>query len=330
MLYSEYCYEKYFCNGSRISDHPMDQPTLQGIIPIVITPFDVNGRLDENSLRRVVRFELESEINGLGVGGFASEAYKLTDDERRRCAEIVAQEVNGRLPLIIGLAPGSTETAVVQAEFYATLHPTALMTLPPATMKLDEHAIVDFYVEFGNASPVPVMVQQSPHIQGYSGCLLKPESLARIAQRCPNVQYFKIEGPGSARRISALRSRVREDVGLFGGVGGIALRDELREGAAGLLPGVGFNEFFIDVWRAWKENDLLAVETILGQAQEVVEAVSGNGHEYSLHARKFLLQRVGIIDHIYVRRPTIRPEPAALDALGWLVDSLGLRISRRQ
>ena len=308
----------------------MDQPVLQGIIPIVITPFDAEGRLDENSLRQVVRFELDGDINGLGVGGFASEAYKLTDSERKRCAEIVAEEVSGRIPLIIGIAPGSTEAAIAQAESYAALRPAALMTLPPSIMKMDEHAIVDFYVELGNASPVPVMVQQSPHIQGYSGCLMKPESLARIAQRCPNVQYFKIEGPGSARRLGALRSRVRPDVGLFGGVGGIALGEELREGAIGLLPGVGFNEFFVDVWKAWKENDLLAVETILGQAQTLVEAVSGSGHEFSLHARKFLLQRVGIIDHAYVRRPTTRPEPAALDALGWLVDSLGLRISRRQ
>jgi len=306
----------------------MDQPTLQGIFPIVITPFDAEGRVDENSLRKVVRFELEGSIDGIGVGGFASEAYKLTDQERMHCAEIVAEEVNGQKPLIIGIAPGSTEAAIEQARFYETFRPAALMTLPPAIMKTDDYLIVDHYVELGNACETPIMVQQSPHIQGYSGCQLKPESLARIAQRCPNVRYFKIEGPGSARRIGALRSRVREDVKLFGGVGGIALREELAEGAAGLLPGVGFNEYFVDVWNAWKAKDILEVENILGRAQVLVEAVSGNGHEYSLHARKYLLQRIGIIDNAYVRHPTTRPEPLALDALGALVDSLGLRISR--
>jgi 4-hydroxy-tetrahydrodipicolinate synthase len=306
----------------------MDQPTLQGIIPIVITPFAADGRVDENSLRRVVRFELEGGVDGIGVGGFASEAYKLTDHERLRCAEIVAEEANGQVPLVIGMSPGSTEAAVEQARFYAALRPAALMVLPPAIMKTDEYLIVDHYVELGNTSEVPIMVQQSPHIQGYSGCLLKPESLARIAQRCPNVLYFKIEGPGSARRIGALRSRVRDDVALFGGVGGIALREELREGAAGLLPGVGFNEYFVAVWNAWKANDVVEVEAVLGRAQELVEAVSGSGHEYSLHARKYLLHRAGIIDNPYVRRPTTRPEPAALDALGELVDSLGLRVSR--
>ena len=55
---------------------------LQGVIPIVLVPFDDKGRVDERSLRRVVRFELEAPIDGLGIGGFASEAYKLTDQER--------------------------------------------------------------------------------------------------------------------------------------------------------------------------------------------------------------------------------------------------------
>ena len=172
------------------------------------------------------------------------------------------------------------------------------------------------------------MVQQSSHIPGYNGCELRTEALARIAQRCPNVLYFKIEGPGSARRIGALRNRVREDVAVFGGVGGIALLEELRAGAAGVLPGVGFNEYFVDVWKAWRANNVLAVEAVLGRAQVLIEAVSGSGHEYSVQARKYLLQRRGIIDHVYVRRPTIRPEPTSLQALGDLVDSLGLRISR--
>jgi dihydrodipicolinate synthase/N-acetylneuraminate lyase len=57
---------------------------LRGIYPITLTPFDANGQIDEDSLRRVVRFELEGGAHGIGEGGFASEAYKLTDAERLR------------------------------------------------------------------------------------------------------------------------------------------------------------------------------------------------------------------------------------------------------
>ena len=51
---------------------------------------------------------------------------------------------------------------------------------------------------------VPVMVQQAPQIQGYSGTGLETADLAEIADCAPNVRYFKIEGPGAAARIAAL------------------------------------------------------------------------------------------------------------------------------
>jgi 4-hydroxy-tetrahydrodipicolinate synthase len=301
---------------------------LRGIIPIVITPFDPDGRIDEESLRRVVRFELEGGAHGIGVGGFASEAYKLTDPERIRCAEIVAAEVDGRVPIIIGMSPGSTQAAIELAHIFSNLHPAALMTLPPNTMQNDDASLIAHYIDLGNASDVPIMVQQSPHIQGYAHCQLSTESLAQIAKHAPNVNYFKIEGPGSARRIRELRERVREDVGTFGGVGGVHLREELEAGAGGLLPGVGFNEFFMRAWTAWEAGDKDEVDTILREAQPLVEAVSAYGHEFSLHARKYLLKRAGIIAHDTIRRPTVRPEFAALERIGVTADAMNLRIAR--
>lgn len=303
-------------------------PTLSGIIPILVTPFDANGRIDEDSLRRVVRFELEGGVHGLGIGGFASEAYKLTDHERIRCAEIVAAEVNGQVPLIIGMAPGSTEAAIEQAHVYSNLRPAALMALPPNTMNNDDMSLMEHYIALGSASDVPIIVQQSPQIQAYAHCQLSTDHLAQIAKHAPNIRYFKIEGPGSARRIHALRSRVSEDTRLFGGIGGLTLREELEVGAAGLLPGVGFNEFFVEVWVAWTAENKALVDEVLLRAQPLVDAVSGFGHEFSLHARKYLLKRAGIIAHDTVRRPTVRAEFAALDSIGRMVDEMGLRIAR--
>ncbi len=302
---------------------------LRGIIPIMITPFDANGQIDEESLRRVVRYELEGGAQGIGVGGFASEAYKLTDQERIRCAEIVAAEVNGRVPLIIGMAPGSTEAALEQAHIYADLRPAALMTLPPNTMNTEEFGLIEHYIALGLAADVPIMVQQSPQIEAYKHCQLPTEGLAQIAKHAPKVQYFKIEGPGSARRISTLKSRVSEDVGLFGGIGGINLREELEAGAGGLLPGVGFNEFFLEAWAAWEREEPFMVDDILRRAQPLVEAVSGFGHEFSLHARKHLFQRAGIIAHATVRRPTVRADWQALDHVWRIAEELGVRITRQ-
>jgi dihydrodipicolinate synthase/N-acetylneuraminate lyase len=300
---------------------------LRGVYPILLTPFDEHGAIDESSLRRLVRFELEDGIAGLGIGGFASEAYKLSDRERQRCAKIVADEVAGRVPLIIGMSPGSTEVAIEQANLYAALNPAALMNLPPSTMAYSERALVHHYVQLAEASPVPIMLQSAPQIQGYSGSALSDDALVMIAERAPNVKYFKIEGPGSAEHIATLYERLQGRVNMFGGVGGLAVREEWHAGAVGLLPGSGFNEHFVQAWRAWDTGDRLKSEDALRTVQPLVEAVSGHGHEFSLHARKYLLWRKGVIDHTTVRRPTVEVDRKALSEIGALADELGLRIA---
>ena len=303
---------------------------LEGIIPIVFVPFDEQGDVDEKGLQRVVRFELDGGVNGIGINGFASEAYKLTDDERRRTVEIVAAEVAGSVPLVIGIAPGSTEAAIKQAREFARWHPSALMTLPPATMKVSQAALVDHYVDLSHAADLPLMVQQSPHIQGYAGTGLDTSALAEIAGRAANVRYFKIEGPGAADRIADLGACVDGDrVRMFGGGGGITLPDELRAGSSGLIPGVGFNEYFCRAWPLWRSGRQAKALAVLDEIQPLVAAVSGPGHEFSLHARKHLMQRAGTIQHAVVRRPTVAVDRQQMADLNAIVDALGLRISRQ-
>jgi 4-hydroxy-tetrahydrodipicolinate synthase len=301
---------------------------LGGIIPILITPFDEYGQIDEFSLRRLVRFELDQSPQGLGIGGFASEAYKLTESERLRCAEIVTDEMQNELPLVIGIAPGSLEAALETAALLEPLHPAALMTLPPATMAYPPETLIEFYVSFAAYAPAPVMVQQAPQVPAYAHTQLTTAQLAEIAQRAPGVCAFKIEGKGSAERIADLKAEVSSDVRLFGGVGGITLTAELLAGAAGLLPGVAFNDYFHAAYARWSEGDAAATVRLLEEVQPLVQAVSGHGHEFSLHARKMLLAEAGIIATNYVRWPTLPPESAWLEAVRSAARQLDLALNR--
>jgi dihydrodipicolinate synthase/N-acetylneuraminate lyase len=297
---------------------------LIGVVPILLVPFDSDGAIDEQSLRRVVRFELEGGVDGIGINGFASEAYKLSDEERRRTVEIVAHEVAGQVPLVIGIAPGSTEVAIQQAEDFVRFKPACLMVLPPSVMDNGADALVKHYRDLADAMDIPLMVQQSPHIPAYKHCLLPAEHLANLATH-DTIRYFKIEGPGAPERMAALRPLLSDKIGLFGGVGGITFIDELHTGAAGVIPGVGFNEVFVQSWAAWQKGDVTEVKRVLEHYQPLVQAVSGPGHEFSLHARKHLLHRAKVIQNPYVRRPTV----SEMDVSGVLevADRYKLRVS---
>ena len=300
---------------------------LEGIIPILFTPFADNGDIDAGSLRNIVRFEVDGGVHAIGINGFASEAYKMSDDERCRTVEIVAGELAGALPLIIGIAPNSTESAIQQARQFAAFKPAALMTLPPPTMDNGAGALVDFYIDFAKATEVPIILQQAPHIPQYRHTELPAEALAEIAERAPNVLYYKLEGPGSAAKMRELKPLLPEDRKMFGGGGGITVLEELRNGAAGLIPGVGFNEVFLAAWDRWKRGDAEAAEATILKGAPLTKAVSGKGHEYSLHMRKHLMKRYSAIGSATVRKPTIEFDECDLPAFFAIVDALDLRVA---
>lgn len=303
---------------------------LRGIVPIVFVPFREDGQVDEISLRRVVRFELEGGANGLGINGFASEAYKLTDQERLLTAAVVADEVAGQVPLVIGLAAGSLEAAKSQVRLLSRHSPAAFMVLPPSTMNNGPRALVKHYLDLAAFSPFPLMVQQSPHIPQYAHTLLSAEDLSEMAHSSEMIRYFKIEGAGAPERMKALQALVPGRAAQFGGVGGLTFLDELQIGAAGVIPGAGFNEVFHQAWAAWESGNKHKVTEILSHYQHLVQAVSSRGHEFSLHARKALLLRAGLIASAYVRTPTVEVTPKDIAAVFAAADRYALRVSRTE
>ena len=71
------------------------------------------------------------------------------------------------------------------------------------------------------------------------------------------------------------------------------VRFELDGSAAGLIPGVGFNEIFLAAWGKWRAGDRAGASDIIAGGQALAQAVSGSGHEMSLHLRKQLMLRQG-------------------------------------
>ena len=238
--------------------------------------------------------------------------------------------VAGAVPLIIGIAPNSTEAAIQQVRDYARYRPSALMVLPPATMDNGASALVEHFVALGAASDLPIMLQQAPHIPQYRHTALSVEALAEIADRAPNLRYFKIEGPDSARMMGELSPLLDGQRRMFGGGGGITVLKELHSGAAGLIPGVGFNEIFLAAWDKWRAGDIDAAGAFIAGGDKLVKAVSGGGHEKSLHLRKQLMKRAGYLDNAYVRRPTVHFDEGALPEFFAIVDELDLRTSRKR
>ena len=73
----------------------------RGVFTIPCTPFDEGGALHLDSLRREVAFCLAAGAHGIVAPVNASEAWTLTDDERRLVAETLVRTVEGQVSVVV-------------------------------------------------------------------------------------------------------------------------------------------------------------------------------------------------------------------------------------
>src|SRR5262245_741799 len=110
-------------------------PSWKGIFVILQTPFDAQGRLDEDSFRREIEFCVRAGAHGLVAPAVASEFYVLSDRERERVAEFLVQETRKRVPVIVGVTAASHEQAGAFSRHAEQQGADGLMAMPPHILK---------------------------------------------------------------------------------------------------------------------------------------------------------------------------------------------------
>ncbi|MEJ7681741.1 MAG: dihydrodipicolinate synthase family protein [Segetibacter sp.] len=84
-------------------------------IPVMLTPFKVNGEVDYDCLTQLTEYYLKSGAQGLFANCLSSEMYQLTEAERLQIVKHVVKVANGSVPVV---ATGTFEGSLnEQAEF---------------------------------------------------------------------------------------------------------------------------------------------------------------------------------------------------------------------
>ncbi|MFD0663115.1 dihydrodipicolinate synthase family protein [Thermocatellispora tengchongensis] len=235
--------------------------TTRGVYAIAPTPFHPDGRIDLDSLRRLVDFYEAAGADGLTLLGQMGEAPKLTHAEAVEVAAAVLDRT--RLPVVVGVsAPGFASMKALTGEVMSR-GAAGVMVGPPHTLRTDDQ-IVGYYAQVGEAlgPDVPVVVQDYPLT--FSVVMSVPV-LRRIAREVPSVVMLKHEDWPGLEKISALRAA--EEAGamprlsILCGNGGLFLDFEMRRGADGAMTGYCFPELLVDVVRLMGEGGPLTRTT---------------------------------------------------------------------
>jgi len=165
---------------------------LRGCGTALITPFQRDGSLDLNALRRLVRFQLREGIHFLVPCGTTGETPTLEHDEYLAVIRTVVEEVQGRVPVVPGVTGNYTAKVVAMAREVAALGVQAILSAAPYYNKPTQEGLYQHFKAIAEAAGIPVVLYNVP---GRTSSNIEPATVARLA-KIPNIIAVK-EASGS-------------------------------------------------------------------------------------------------------------------------------------
>ena len=228
---------------------------FRGIFTIPSTPFRETGEIDAPSFRRVVDFCIECGAHGLVFPVNASEWIHLSDAERIELSQILVEQNAGRVPVMIGVAAATKETAARFARHAHDIGANAVIAMPPHIRRraLSEDVIFDYYRAISEAARMPVCIQ---NWSGPIGTEMPAPLLLRLCRDVEHVEYIKEETePSTIKLTEVVKGNDGSVKGFFGGAGGRFLIEEYRRGVDGNMPGCHVTDVVVALWNALESGD---------------------------------------------------------------------------
>jgi 4-hydroxy-tetrahydrodipicolinate synthase len=291
-----------------------------GVHPIVPTPFLENGTVDLDSVRRLVDSMLATGVQGIAILGFMGESHKLMGSERRAVLKAAAEQAAGRLPIWVGIRGLGTASCIEQAQEAEELGASAVFVAPIAPQS--DAALERHYRAVAAATKLPMALHDYPESFTIT---LSVDLIAKLANDGV-APYLKAEDPPVIRKQRAVLQAANGKIGIFGGLGGAWLYEELAAGAAGVMTGFAFPEVLLEICNRYAAGDHQGAAKVFDRALPVIRFEFQPGIGVGL--RKHVFRRRGIFTSEHVRAPAPPIDAATLKDFEAVVERCGLSIDK--
>ena len=207
--------------------------TWNGVMPAITTPFTADGEVDHDFLARHALWMIEAGCTGIVALGSLGEAATLSVPEKLDVLRTLAKALNGRVPLVAGIAALSTDEACFLAREAQQVGCACLMVLPPYVYSTDWREMRAHVSAVIEATPLPCMLYNNPIAYRTD---FKPEHVEELAQAHGNLVAVK-ESSADIRRIAAIRHRLGDRLAILVGVDDVIV-EGIAAGATGWVAGL--------------------------------------------------------------------------------------------
>ncbi len=191
---------------------------FEGCGTALVTPFRVDLSLDEETLRKLVRRQINAGVHFLVPCGTTGENPTMTRKEHIRVVEITLEEAKGRVPVLAGAGGYNTAEVIELARELEALGADGLLSVTPYYNKPTQEGLFQHYRAIAGATRLPIVLYNVP---GRCGTNLEPATVARLA-KIENIVGVK-EASGNIGQMAAVLNVVSEEFSVLAGDDSVAL-----------------------------------------------------------------------------------------------------------
>ncbi len=279
----------------------------------VITPFNSSLEVDYQSLRQLINYLIENDIDYLVAMGTTAESSTISVEEKKQIFDCFIETTANRVPLVMGLGGNNTAALAQSLQQVDTKGFSAILSVSPYYNRPTQEGIYRHYKALDAATPLPLILYNVP---GRTATNISAETTLRIAHDCPNVIGIKEASGDLVQGREILAGRPEGFVVVSGDdETAIPLIQSGAEGVISVIAG-GFPNLFKSGVQAAIEGDHKKADEIANLVQSIADQVYAEGNPSGIKA---VLTLRGMIEN-QLRLPLIPVSDAVRSALKTFVD----------
>ena len=279
-----------------MANHPFSLP--RGIVSVVQTPFDSDGRIDMESLARLVEDAIEAGVDGLLAPVVASEVGWLSMDERREVLERIASVAAGRVPVVVGASDVSPEACIGAANVAEEIGAVAYLVAVPNGLYERPDEIVPFFQTVAASSRLPLIVQDLQ----FSGPGMDLDLIRKLRESVDSLVGLKIETVPAGPKYTAVREALGADFFIAGGWAVMQMIEALDRGVDAMIPESSMVRVYTTIQKAYTAGERDRAQSLFRRLLPVL-AFTNQELATSIAFFKRLLVRKGIFASAAMRMP---------------------------
>ncbi|MBE9461509.1 dihydrodipicolinate synthase family protein [Dyadobacter subterraneus] len=281
---------------------------LFGVVPIIPTPFTENEDIDENALRDLIDFAIAGGIKAVCLPAYASEFYKLTDEEKLRVIKVAVDHAAGRIKIVAQSNHPSLKIAIRLAQANVQAGADVISLAVPRIFSLPENSLKEYLSEFLQSIPnTPVLIQDfNP-----GGSSISVSFIKNLMDENPNFKYLKLEEPLCAPKFDDIIKTTDDKIGLFEGWGGLYMLELIPIGIRGVMPGLAVADILQKVFELRKNGENKKAFELFEKVMPQI-FFSLQNMELFHYAEKELLIARGVLSNSIARKAAYIPDASSI------------------